>query len=644
MMKSNHVRTAQRGLRAGPLRPAFLFSLSLLLTLVGLFLLFSVPSGGLSGGHVLAQSAQSSPEFDLNQVTPPMGAPVARNGAAIYLENCAPCHGQTGMGDGPTVPDLPDPPTAFADPDAMWELSPAMLFHTTKYGRLEKLMPPWQNQLSDEEIWQAVAYAWSLHTDAAFVAPGADRYALSCESCHGPVGAGDGPDAEVDMVDLGDPVYAMTQSQADWMAGWEAAHPDIGADWDSDTQRQVLEYVRTFSYVPPWESSYRPGDGVIRGIVEQGTAGVTLPLTSSVSLDVFDQFMPVASFTTSLDADGGFTFTDLAVDGNLVYLASVATEGISYSSPLIRLSADAPETDTTITVYGTTTEAQDIVIERSHWIIDSQPGALLVGQILAFGSGGDRTFIGSPIEGSGITATVGIYIPSDAQEVSFENGVIGGRFAQVGDWVYDTTPLVPGEATKQIVVRYALPYEGNAYRYTQQFAYPMRDINLLIAELPQLRTDVTVLESMGAQEFQGRSYQIYQGVDLAATEIEVSLTGLLPPGSADPRDEIDSTGAANVTSSMGTATFAPWMAWTSGSIVVAFLLGAFAWVWRSGRTEPDGRKDEQPTERDELLRRIAQLDDLMAQGKLDEESWQAERALLKAKLVEMARHNPTAST
>lgn len=505
-------------------------------------------------------------------------------------------------------------------------------------------MPPWQNQLTDEQIWQAVAYAWSLHIDPASIQAGAERYALTCAACHGPTGAGDGPEAEAGLVNLSDPAYAMTKSQADWLAGWQAAHPDIGSNWDEETQRQVLEAIRTFSYLPPWESTYRPGEGIIRGSVQQGTADVTLPVASTVALDAYDQFMPVASFTTTLDASGRFTFTNLAVDPNLVYLATVTTDGMSYSSPLIQLTPEAAETDTAITVYATTTEPQDIVIERTHWIIDSQPGALLVGQIASFGSSGDRTYIGSPVEGSDITGTVGIYIPPNAQEVAFENGQIGGRFVQAGDWVYDTLPLVPGEATKQIVVRYVLPYEGNAYRYTQRFAYPLREINLLIGELPQLRANVSSLEAVGAEEFQGRVYQIYQGVDLTVPEVEVSLTGLLPPGSADPRDELgslDGAGGATGAIATPTATFAPWMAWVSGSIVVVVLLGVVAWTWRSGRIGSNSREEGLAAQRDELLRRIARLDDLLAEGKIDQEAWQAERSLLKSKLIEIARLTST---
>jgi hypothetical protein len=41
-------------------------------------------------------------------------------------------------------------------------------------------------------------------------------------------------------------------------------------------------------------------------------------------------------------------------------------------------------------------------------------------------------------------------------------------------------------------------------------------------------------------------------------------------------------------------------------------------------------------QRDELVRQIAQLDDLHALGALDQASWQQQRAALKARLLETA--------
>ena len=47
----------------------------------------------------------------------PAQAPDLQNGAAIYAEKCAPCHGNTGMGDGPQGQQLTVPVPALGLPE-----------------------------------------------------------------------------------------------------------------------------------------------------------------------------------------------------------------------------------------------------------------------------------------------------------------------------------------------------------------------------------------------------------------------------------------------------------------------------------------------------------------------------------------------
>jgi len=612
-------RADPRREKQGQARPALLFALLILtLALVGLL-----------RPTQTTQAQEPSPTFALEAVTLPTTPPVARLAAGSYTQNCAPCHGPDGQGDGPAAAGLPGPPTKFADPAASWERSPAEWFHTTKFGRLEKLMPPWRNQLSDDQIWQVVAYSWSLHSDPAAVARGQGLYEMSCASCHGPTGAGDGPDAEGELSDFTNVSYAVTMSPAAWMGGWEQAHPEIGSEWSPENQRDVLEYLRTFSMTPAWESGYRPGDGVVRGVVASGTADVPLTEMLTVTLDAYVEFTPVASFTTTMDAGGAFTFTQLATDPSLVFLASVAVDGIRYSSPLIRFDGSSSELDTDIQVYATTDDPTTIRIDRAHWIIDQQPGALIVGQILFFGSAGDRTFIGAPVEGVDVPVTVGLFVPPGAVEVSFENGAIGGRFRQVGHFYYDTTPLTPGPGTKQIVVRYAVPYEGTTYALTQQFLHPVSEINLLVGEMPGLQVEVDAMTSIGPQAIQDSTFLIWEGADLPAGDVTVEFQGLLAASAADPSGGATATGA-------GVGGFAPWMAWATGGVVGMVLAAGVMWAWRNGQVQAGTQAEDINAQLDELTARIAALDDQHDLGQIETALWQRQRAALKAQLLDLS--------
>ena len=623
MVTPSHNQRIERGV--GRWRPALLFALLPILLGLLLLALVSMP----------AQAQEPSPPFDINQVTPPTTPPAASRGQSSFEQNCAPCHGVNGLGDGPTSASLPFSPTVFADPEAVWGSSPAELFHTTKFGRIERLMPPWRNQLSDEEIWQTVAYAWSLHTNADEVAAGQARYAESCAGCHGESGAGDGPDATGNLPNFGDLTYAMAQSQEDWLAGWQEAHGEIGSEWSLDEQRQVLEYMRTFSYVPAWESGYRPGSGVITGTIVLGTPGMEMPEDVSVTLAAYAQFTEVATFTTMADTEGRFVFTDLAVDPNLVYLASTVVGGVRYSGPIVTLTSEASTVEISLAVYETTDDPGEITVNRADWIIDDQPGALLVVQLYFFGSRNDRTYLGSVVDGVEFPATVAVHVPPGAEQVTFEDGIVGGRFQQVGDLYYDTTPLIPGEGTKQIIVRYLLPYDDTSMEYSQRLLYPTEQVNLLVAELPQLEAtiaplDGAPLQSASSQEFQDRTYRVYQAGELPATEIQVAFNGLLAVGATDPRNA--AAGAA-----VPTATFAPWMAWSIGGLSLLMLAGVLMWSWRSGRVQVAEQAPDLRKEIDTLARQIAQLDDRYSAGKLDLPTWQRQRGQLKARMLEVAR-------
>ena len=584
-----------------------------------------------------AQQPTSSPPYDPAQVTIPLAPPEARAGRASYVQNCAPCHGILGNADGPTAADLPSPATAFADPAAVRELSPGMLFHTTKYGRLEALMPPWGNQLTDSQIWNTVAYAWGLHTSEEAVANGALLYAESCASCHGEGGAGDGPEATGELSDFTDLAYVTFRSQADWSAGWQSAHPEIGDQWALAEQEAVLEYIRTFSYTPSWAPAFQPGSGAISG---QATFGVTRePVAAGqvVRLDAYLNFEPVASFTTTVGAGGVFAFENLAVNPEITYIASASLEGMSYSSDLISLSPESPTATAGISVYETTDDPSSLRISRLHWIVDSQPGALVVAQIYAIGNDGERTFVGQTLAGTAEPVTAGLYVPPEAVEITFENGELGNRFQRVGDMIYDTLPIIPGAGTRQIVVQYALPYNGTTYDVTQRFDYPVDQLTLLVADVPNLQVDAPTLSAGGVQDIQGSSYQIFSQQNLAAGDVALNMRGLLERGTVDPRSVTTAADGTAATMATILPPMEEWVTWLMLGLVAAALVAALGVALQSGSLAFTHSRQDLNQLRQSLIEQIAQVDDQHALGALTDSAWLRQRSLLKAQLVDVMR-------
>lgn len=614
-------------------RPGVIVVVAVLLAALAFFVPGTAPT---------TYAQQPSPTFDLTQVDPPASRSSARAGQPFYVENCVPCHGVTGNGDGPTAAQLPDPPRIFADPAAAWEITPAEWFYAAKFGRLEKLMPPWQNQMTDTQIWDTIYFAWQLHTNELNLINGQVLYAEQCAACHGPDGAGDGPDAEAGLLNLADPVYAMSVSQADWMAGWQAEHPEVGAEWSEQQQKNVLEYIRSFNYAPTWEPPYRAGTGVFRGEVIQGTADGAGVEGIEIELDAFMGFEPIANFTSTVAADGTFVFEGLDQNPEIIYMASAYYGQIGYSSQPLNFSPDTSVLDSSMTVFEVTDDPTGVVLARMHWVVDSQPGFLIVGQIATYGLEGDRTFIGTAVEGMTEPGTIAMYVPPNAEEISFQNGELGGRFQQVGDLIYDTSPIAPGVGTRQVIVRYVIPYNDTRATIDQELLYPTEDFTLLVTELPNLAVDVSGLESGGVQTLQNQNYLLWQGLDLAPQRIEASFSGLLPPGAIDPRDLQSGQGGTGTTSGGGgtsdaTQPLEMWMILLSGAVVVLALVAGLIWSQRRGGgvaqpVSADGLRQE----RNNLVAQIAKLDDLHALGELDGAIWERQRSQLKAQLIQVA--------
>lgn len=77
---------------------------------------------------------------------------VNAEGARLFSERCTPCHGDGGHGDGPLVRagQIAAPPD-FTQPATMTVQGFDAIFDTITGGRIEKMMPPWEGALSEDE-------------------------------------------------------------------------------------------------------------------------------------------------------------------------------------------------------------------------------------------------------------------------------------------------------------------------------------------------------------------------------------------------------------------------------------------------------------------------------------------------------------
>lgn len=92
--------------------------------------------------------------------TNPLGAEAAVEGAAIFHNSCEPCHGPQGHGDGPAGVTLDPAPKNLADLQV--KVGDDYLFWRISDGKDGTSMSPWKNILTEEQIWQLVAFINTL--------------------------------------------------------------------------------------------------------------------------------------------------------------------------------------------------------------------------------------------------------------------------------------------------------------------------------------------------------------------------------------------------------------------------------------------------------------------------------------------------
>jgi mono/diheme cytochrome c family protein len=169
------------------------------------------------------RAASLTPPFLDTPVAPKPAADQAalvERGRALYAENCAQCHGDTGAGDGFGAPFLVPPPRDLVSAEYKFRTTSAGLptdddlFRIISRGANGTGMPPWHHLLNDEELWSLVEFVKALSpkfaqfpdrkpmdlTEPPAESGDADRgrtvYAkMQCAQCHGEDGRGTGPQA-----------------------------------------------------------------------------------------------------------------------------------------------------------------------------------------------------------------------------------------------------------------------------------------------------------------------------------------------------------------------------------------------------------------------------------------------------------------
>lgn len=136
-----------------------------------------------------------------------------REGGEVYFKKCFFCHGDHLDGKGIFGDRFFPPPADFTQANSVITLPESYAYWRVmkggpglpeKFAPWDSAMPPWENQLTEEEVWKVILYIYARAsekknavTPAVPPEPTLERgkkiYHEKCSYCHGDSGKGDGP-------------------------------------------------------------------------------------------------------------------------------------------------------------------------------------------------------------------------------------------------------------------------------------------------------------------------------------------------------------------------------------------------------------------------------------------------------------------
>lgn len=582
------------------------------------------PPPGYTSPPVLATQPPASSESAASGLLPVKAFDHA-NGQRIYAEKCAPCHGESGKGDGSQAAQLPSPPTALADEQIARQAIPRQWFDTVSFGNLEKFMPPFAS-LSVQDRWDVVFYALSLSAPPKTVEAGKQIYQEQCARCHGEQG-------KDSRVDFSDPVaWAERSLQAVESVIAEGSPPEMPAFSGSLQPGEIhaaAVYLRSLSQAtvsaepqtasateePSSKEPAAPGKMAVSGKIVHA-AGKALPTDLKVFLHLYENMQPVTEIEAKTQADGSYAFPQVErVNGQFLVVSAVYQE-MQFFSDVVPV-ADLPQDEAVslpVTVYDATTDISALVVERAHLFLNFEnPGVLQVVEMLNIRN--PHPLIVAAKEGQ---ALLQYKLPPGASNLQFQDGKVGERFLQTADGFGDTASIPPAPNPFQLLFSYELPYEN--YKTTLQIAIPMPVQSLLVASpVSGVRLKSGQLTDAGQRDVQGMQVQLYQAGELAANQpLEIAISGW------------PSSGAGILPGSTGGLLFGAGI-----FALAAAVAGVYLFRYQRARQFAEAAAEGSAVEEDTpeaLLDAILALEDRYRAGELSEEAFHERRAGLKARL------------
>ena len=591
----------------------------------------------------------------------PVLPPDPARGAATFSEKCAPCHGNTGLGDGEKavnisggVPPIGTLEIARASTPAEWY----MIVAQGNMTDMSRIMPAFDS-LTVPQRWDVIAYVYSLSTSAEDLAQGQAVYADNCAGCHGDTGLGDGPrssELSSSPLDFSDQAFMGERSAQDFYAKINEGEGEMPAYSDelSENDRWALaDYLRFLTFIQP-EGETEPqqgqatptpagdspadaepvttdesaqttpeGTGMVQVAVVNG-AGGDVPVDAEVILYGYDNMQEAFNQSAALPENGILTFENVPMKEGWVYLATVEYDQVVYGSNLAQVTEETTESVLEITVYDVSNDPSLLVIDRMHVFFEFlTDDTVQVIQLLLLSNPSGQTV--APVDPE--SPLMVFALPEGATNLSIQESM-RLRYSPVEGGL-GIGSVRPSSEPYEVTFAYDMPYVKE--KLDLELPIPLDTMAaLVIAPQDGVKVRGDQLADTGARDLQGVAYSTYSAENLSAGDtLTMSISGLPKTNS----DLIDTgSGDSNTSLVIGLAAFG----------VTFVIVGLY--LWKRNRQDDDDWYDDDTTpdetaleSAEELMDAILSLDDLHKSGELGEDAYRRRRSELKTLLQKLTQ-------
>lgn len=630
-----------------------------------LILLFALSGcGGLAGEPKIVATL---PPPTAAPTSFPQQSPDLALGAQVFAARCTTCHGAGGRGDGDLVVSKKvSPPPDFTNLSTTASITPFEWFSIITNGRLDRLMPPWGDTLSEQQRWSVALYTYTLSYTADQIKQGQQIYQAQCASCHGDAGHGDGPQAAQVGAPVGDltqqskMVFLSDQSIQQVIAQGSGKMPAFSDKLDTPSQQAVVAYLRSLSLtnattlgqqpapattpevaqaatpqpgqatpteavpattqeaVPATTPDLTSAKGQVTGHVVNGTAGSPVPADLKVTLRIHENGN-IEPYDTTVKSDGSFTFDNIPIRPQSNYFASTIYQDRQFFSDVTTWDQTKTTLDLPLKIYEVTEDPKVVTINQIITQItpsqnDSGTAGLQITQLFVYSNSSDRMFSTSKKVADQTYASLLIPLPAGAQILGVDDPQ---RYipAQQEDAIIDTAPVLPGDSNVSQVT-YFIPYT-NGLTIDQPLNNAFNG-NLKVAVYPDsLSVSGASLSFTSKQAGQSQTYSIYDSTLTmnAGDKLNFSINGSL-----------SGSGSSAITFPTNSILSVILLAVGAGLV----LLGGVLYIRERQKSTVDRKR-----QMDQLVKQIAELDEAYEAKEIAEKVYERQRNQLKARLAEL---------